>query len=55
MIVDILEDFLPVKIKLLVVALGHQLEARREESSPGEVSRGLRLAHLVPETLGQLD
>ena len=55
MIIDILEYFFPVLGKVVVVTLGHQLKARLEEGSPGEVSRGLRLAHLVPETLGQLD
>ena len=55
MIIDILEYSLAVLGKVVVVTLGHQLEARLEEGSPGEVSGGLRLAHLVAETLGQLD
>ena len=55
MSVDVLEHFPPIEGVILVVALGHHLEARLDEGSPGEVPRGLRLAHVVAETPGQLD
>ena len=55
MIVDVLEHFPSIHSELSVVALGHHLEARLDEGSPGEVPRGLRLAHVVAETPGQLD
>ena len=53
--VDVLEHFPSIEGVILVVALGHHLEARLDEGSPGEVPRGLRLAHVVAETPGQLD
>ena len=43
MTVDVLEHFPPIEGEILVVALGHHLEARLDEGSPGEVPRGLRL------------
>ena len=43
MIVDVLEHFPSIHSELSVVALGHHLEARLDEGSPGEVPRGLRL------------
>lgn len=55
MSVDVLEHSPPIEGVILVVALGHHLEARLDEGSPGEVPRGLRLAHVVAETPGQLD
>ena len=55
MIVDVLENFPSIHSKLSVVALSHHLEARLNEGSPGKVSRGLRHAHVVAKTRGQLD
>ena len=55
MSVDVLEHFPPIEGVILVVALGHHLEARLDEGSPGEVPRGLCLAHVVPETPCELD
>ena len=55
MIVDVLENFPSIHSELSVVALSHHLEARLNEGSPGKVSRGLRHAHVVAETRGQLD
>ena len=43
MSVDVQEHFPPIEGEILVVALGHHLEARLDEGSPGEVPRGLRL------------
>ena len=55
MSVNVLEHCPPIEGVILVVALGHHLEARLDEGSPGEVPRGLCLAHVVAETPGQLD
>ena len=43
MSVDVLEHFPPIEGVILVVALGHHLEARLEEGLPGEDPSGLRL------------
>ena len=43
MSVDVLEHFPPIEGVILVVALGHHLEARLDEGSPREVPSGLRL------------